>query len=180
VRPGYPAPLHRPQSLPLAQAPLPDLFPSSSLQEIEKNIDGRSPLPPYAAPVILFSFFWKQSSPPSSPSGLPRRGGHRRVLSVVKGSPETRRSSAPVRLAGGPRRKPRWALLWIFPTVRSSSYAPDQVTYRTGMGRSGASRSNKIQRSTLCIRPNRYAPTRTRHVSHPDLIRFKLEFLNQI
>jgi hypothetical protein len=80
----------------LAQVPLPDLFPSSSLQEIKKNINGRSPLPPYAAPVILFSFLGKQSSPPSSPSGFPRRGGHRRVLSAIQGSPETRRSSAPV------------------------------------------------------------------------------------
>jgi hypothetical protein len=88
-------------------APLPDLSPSSSLQEIEKTINGRSPLPPYAAPVILFASFWKQSSPPSSPSGSSRRGERRHRLLLLGTPPERRRSHLPGRLAGESRRNPR-------------------------------------------------------------------------
>jgi hypothetical protein len=83
--------------LPYDTALLPDLFPSSNLQQIEKNIDGRSSLPPCAAPAGPYPSFWKQSTPWITRTSSPHLTGSRRALAVVRRSSEVRRRPPPSR-----------------------------------------------------------------------------------
>jgi hypothetical protein len=59
-------------------------------------------------------------------------------------------------------------------TVRSRSRGPNQITYSTGMDRSGPSRSHKIQWLQLPIHPKWYRPTRAHHVAALCYLRFRI------
>jgi hypothetical protein len=80
--------------LPYDTALLPDLFTSSSLQQIEKNIDGRSSLPPCAAPADPYPSFRKQSTPWITRMSSPHLVGSRRALAVVRRSSKVHHRAA--------------------------------------------------------------------------------------
>jgi hypothetical protein len=81
--------------LPYDTALLPNLFPLSNLQQIEKNINGRCSLPPYAAPADPYPSFWKQSTPWITRTSSPHLAGSCCALAVVRRSSEVRRRPPP-------------------------------------------------------------------------------------
>jgi hypothetical protein len=74
-----------------------DLFPLSNLQQIEKNVDGRSSLLPCAAPADPYPSFWKQSTLWITRTSLSHLAGSGRALAVVQRSSEVRRRPPPSR-----------------------------------------------------------------------------------
>jgi hypothetical protein len=81
--------------LPYDTTLLPDLFPSSNLQQIKKNIDGRSSLPSCAVPADPYPSFWKQSTPWITRMSSPNLAGSHRALAIVRRSSKVRRRPPP-------------------------------------------------------------------------------------
>jgi hypothetical protein len=102
----------------------------------------------------------------AEPRWIPLRP--RRCPKII-GSPPSSTTELPSPEIAHRRSNPRWDPLPFLLTVGSRSNDPDRSLIRTGIGRSGASKSHKIQRSPSLIRTNWYPPTRLRHVSSPGL-----------
>jgi hypothetical protein len=109
----------------------------------------------------------------SIPSSSPGHAAPRRALVVILEPPEHRHRPLPSCYLAADDWNPssRWATLQIYFHLLDLDLAIHNSSLtRTGIARSEPSRSHKIQRSRMLIRPKRYQPMTSRHVASPWLV----------